>query len=143
MFEATRHLYPDIQHEDPDIVCIVVGDGTRPRTAALFAYLTKWTCISIDPELKEGKNDGAMERVFPIKSRVEDVTPTEFDSSLVIILPHSHAKIEDCLQLTSKQKRFIITLPCCVSHHLDMPIRKIYQDKYIWSPKKEITIWSG
>ena len=29
-----------------------IGDGHSPRTAALIACLTKWNCISIDPQMR-------------------------------------------------------------------------------------------
>jgi hypothetical protein len=37
--------------KDPGVACLVVGDGNTPRTAALFAFLTKWHCIAVDPQM--------------------------------------------------------------------------------------------
>ena len=34
-----------------DVLCLVIGDGCTPRTAALVAFLTQWTAVSIDPEM--------------------------------------------------------------------------------------------
>jgi len=37
---------------DPGTLCVVVGDGATPRTAALFATRTKWRrIVSVDPAL--------------------------------------------------------------------------------------------
>jgi hypothetical protein len=34
-------------------LCICIGDGTTPRTAALAAYLTAWNCVSVDPAMHD------------------------------------------------------------------------------------------
>ena len=36
---------------DDTVTLVAVGDGNTPRTAALFAFLTRWHCVSIDPEM--------------------------------------------------------------------------------------------
>ncbi|CAE8601556.1 unnamed protein product [Polarella glacialis] len=35
------------------VLCLAVGDGSTPRTAGLAAFVTRWTCVSIDPCLRE------------------------------------------------------------------------------------------
>jgi hypothetical protein len=35
------------------VLCINIGDGATPRTAALAAYLTSWTAVSVDPAMRE------------------------------------------------------------------------------------------
>jgi hypothetical protein len=36
---------------DASVVCVVVGDGRTPRTAALLAMRTRWRVVSVDPAL--------------------------------------------------------------------------------------------
>ena len=38
---------------DAAVTCVAVGDGNTPRTAALFAFLTRWHCVAVDPEMVE------------------------------------------------------------------------------------------
>lgn len=48
-----KHL-PMLRFSEPDTLCLVVGDGVSPRTAALIAMRTKWRrVVSIDPVLNQ------------------------------------------------------------------------------------------
>ena len=40
------------------VLMLAIGDGATPRTAGLAAFVTRWSVVSIDPELQpewEGK----------------------------------------------------------------------------------------
>lgn len=50
-FEATTHLGPGYEWNNPDVTVFVVGDGHKPRTGATFACRTAWNVFSIDPLL--------------------------------------------------------------------------------------------
>ena len=56
---ARSFLYPRgaergrVDPADAAVTCVAVGDGTTPRTAALFAFLTRWHCVAVDPEMVE------------------------------------------------------------------------------------------
>jgi hypothetical protein len=39
--------------QDESVAFVSVADGSTPRTAATVAYLTKWQCHSVDPQLKK------------------------------------------------------------------------------------------
>jgi len=52
MYHAVKNYVPFDLH-DEEINLVVVGDGKSPRTAALFAVMTKWTCYSVDPKMDE------------------------------------------------------------------------------------------
>ena len=43
---------------DAAVTCVAVGDGNTPRTAALFAFLTRWQCVAVDPEMVEWREWG-------------------------------------------------------------------------------------
>ena len=56
---ARSFLYPRVAGRrrvdpaDAAVTCVAVGDGNTPRTAALFAFLTRWQCVAVDPEMVE------------------------------------------------------------------------------------------
>ena len=45
------HLASTHPASDERVTLVAVGDGNTPRTAALFAFLTRWHCVAIDPIL--------------------------------------------------------------------------------------------
>ena len=47
--DAHMHGSPTIE----GTLCLCIGDGQTPRTAVLAAFLRRWRCVSIDPELHE------------------------------------------------------------------------------------------
>lgn len=123
-----------------DINVVVVGDGVRPRTGALFAHLTRWNCVTIDPIM--------VEEVWPIhrlkcyKKKVEDVK-LHFDGPLIIVLPHSHAKPSICLSnITTSSLLCVINMPCCVPSDILHFEHISYKDGRIWSPKNRIDFHS-
>ena len=57
------------------VLCICIGDGTTPRTAALAAYLTAWNCVSVDPAMREewtGEAPHGVGRLRGISAPFED-----------------------------------------------------------------------
>jgi len=46
------HLADITRLSDTSTTCIVVGDGSTPRTAALLAMRSKWRVLSVDPALQ-------------------------------------------------------------------------------------------
>lgn len=127
-------LFDDRKRSDINVV--VVGDGRRPRTAALFAHLTRWNCFSIDPIMVE--EVWPIQRLKCFKKRVEDVK-LHFDSPLIIVLPHSHAKPSICLQnITTSSTLSVINMPCCVPSDILGFKHVSYKDGRVWSPKNRI-----
>lgn len=73
-FAAAREQLADLfSPDDPSVTVVVVGDGLTPRTAALFAFRTRWKAISIDP-LMEGPPEGPPEEAEAWSTRVERLT---------------------------------------------------------------------
>ncbi len=142
MFEATRHLDPGYEWNNPNVVCYVVGDGVVPRTAAMFAFRTKWTCCSVDPALRPRKYD--IQRLLLHRSKIEDVElgPVSHCKTL-IVLPHSHAKIKDCLnRIVSPNGRAVISMDCCVNQVIPGHAPDVeYEDDNVWSKKNIIRVW--
>lgn len=135
-FEAALNYLP--YDSTDNITAICIGDGHTPRTAAMFAFRTKWNCISIDPEMK--KINYNIQRLQTKRAYIEDVV-LEFDHPVVIIQCHSHAKLSDCLANISAPVRSVVAMPCCVKQYCDIDPITEYEDEWVWSPCNRIKIW--
>lgn len=124
---------------DPTINLISVGDGSTPRTAATFAFRSRWNCISIDPLLK--KTEWKIDRLTCYKSMVEDLDLKFGDGKTIIVCVHSHASLKECLKHIKSSNRDLLAIPCCVSYKHDRYPDIEYYDLNIWSPKNLVKIW--
>jgi len=125
---------------NPDINVVVVGDGHAPRTGALFAFRSGWSVISIDPLFRTKEYN--IKRLVICKCKIEELYDVCFDFPVIIILPHSHAKIKDVLQkINSKVSRHVLALPCCYNQDIPNKAYIGYTDTNIWSEKNTIKIW--
>lgn len=90
---------------DPTVTAVVVGDGTTPRTAALFAFRTSWRCVSIDPALRtfQQRTWAAISRLEEHPRKVQDVSlDIEGKSSkTVVVIWHAHVSVVDALSCLS------------------------------------------
>lgn len=156
----------------------VVGGGKYPRTATMLSFRTRWTCVSIDPELdtvwfdyfcnyKDNLNQ-KVKRLQIIKSKIEDVynifsqlPPDSIQKfrdfkKFLVVLPHSHAKIEATLGEFSKffgeeTETAMISLPCCVATPPQYKTREFinrngyvgYTDMNVISPKNHFDCWEN
>lgn len=132
-----------INRNSEETLVIVVGDGHKPRTAALIAFMSKFHCISVDP-LMNFNREKDVNRLQVIKERIEDIfIETEKYKNVIILMPHSHAKLEDVEKGIQKHpKTWIVTMPCCVPHNFPSNCIE-YQDNFILSPKNHIKIWNN
>jgi hypothetical protein len=59
MSAARAHLPDSVGFDDESVTCVVVGDGRRPRTAALMCFRTKWRrIILLNPDQRRHTGDG-------------------------------------------------------------------------------------
>ena len=127
---------------DPEVTLVSVGDGKTPRTASLFAFRTKWQCISIDPILDTGKIpywEENIQRLKCIPKRIEQLDINE--DKVVIVAVHSHANLQSILQHVWGKVRSLVAIPCCVPY-IHESIRPMeYSDSGIWSPKNIVKVW--
>lgn len=135
-FEATCHL--PYSYNDPNINVVCVGDGCSPRTAAMFAYRSKWTTYSIDPLLRNKSWNVHRMTFYP--SRIEDVS-LEFKTPTIIVCVHSHAKLTHCVKSIQAPVRHIINIPCCVKPDIKNPVFT-YKDVHIHSEKNLVEIYN-
>lgn len=133
----------NIDRKAENINVIVVGDGTKPRTAAVFAFNMRWKCWSIDPDMKEIDYSESIQRLTVIKDRVENVQPIDFGNEItIIIMPHSHAPIKECWNRFTSTRKWLIKLECCTKDKLDIPYFA-YVDKFAITKANNIFIWSN
>lgn len=158
MYNAYRtYFFKQIKHDDENVLCIVVGDGKYPRTGALFAMRTKWTIVSIDPTSVYDYHDG-VKRLTTFKEKLEKISKDDFykirdyKSKIVIIYPHSHAKLEDSEFLVKyvggklPHKEYLtIVMPCCFKQDifLDQYPNFEYRDDAVNSEKNLIKIFTN
>lgn len=135
-FEALCR-FPEYDVKNPTINIVCVGDGTTPRTAATFAFRTKWNCYSIDPLLK---HVNGIHRLQQYRKKIEECSFT-FDTPTIICCVHSHAKLKECLKSIRAPELSIISIPCCVPQYLDVEPDIEYKDSNIWSPENTVKIW--
>jgi hypothetical protein len=157
MWETAKLLGLDSKDE---VVCIVVGDGSTPRTAALVAFSSVWECHSIDPKINLLNWQETLSRHIAIGEPIrrleiypkyaKEVSIDCQGKRTLILLPHSHANMKDALDVAKNSSRIdIISMPCCepipswamekkftLKHNL-----KVFDDEAVWSPKRRIFIW--
>jgi hypothetical protein len=134
---------------DPGVSLVVVGDGSTPRTAALAAYRSAWTCHSIDPNLSRASLKPSREaairavrrlHVHPYKAQ-EMPDPIRAE---ILLAVHSHAKIPDALLALDRLPTLIVAIPCCVAQVRPDGYRVLDErhDKGIWSPQNKVCCWA-
>jgi len=132
---------------------VFVGDGQTPRTGALFAYRTPWTCHSVDPDLEKKKDKfNHIERltIFPIKfDKYLEQMEFSIYKHIIFICVHSHAKLDNLLNILDSKcspsvYKNIIAIPCCVEQSLgkENPPNITYSDSKICSPCRTVYIWN-
>jgi hypothetical protein len=137
-------VYPSIMG-DPNVLCIVPGDGVSPRVGALAAYRSRWTVHSVDPTMRQREH--AIERLTLHTKNIEEC---EFKHAPTVVIMSCHSQVElDKVLNTIKggvyqNTRFIvIALQCCVPMKVGdrLPLYE-YRDVGIFSPENLIRIWS-
>jgi hypothetical protein len=149
---------------------LIIGDGKFARTGSIFSHMSKWTCISIDPEMDINWFDGykdykastgkPIRRLQCIRSTIEDA---KFDyaksvnfEKFILVFPHSHAKIKSSVQKFASvfggDTPFdMVNMPCCVEVPSSLRTRKFlrdhnyisYCDTNVLSPKNTVHCWKN
>ncbi|ETV90763.1 hypothetical protein H310_14501 [Aphanomyces invadans] len=151
LFNAARRFL-DLDGADESIDgIVVVGDGSTPRTAVMFAYRTKgWTCYSVDPEMRLPSDaepvpwDG-IEKVVPIRAKIEDIQINL--RRAIVVLVHAHVTLDQALSSIHAESIVgVLTVPCCnwygnqerlLQRHPDI----VYDDFSILSDHREVRVW--
>lgn len=152
----------DILKLDPkgNTTVIVIGDGTRPRTAAVFSHLTQWDCVSVDPlmdlnwfteyEKQREKIGCPLVRLVPYRRKAMDFEVDCETARCLLVLPHSHASLTEALTSPINYSQLdVIAMPCCKNIEQKYLEKKFalehnlftYVDTNVWSPKNTVHIW--
>lgn len=143
-----------IKRDSESLHVYVIGDGHTPRTAGLIAFMSKWMCVSVDPEMREDKYKNTVKRLWPVKCKGEEIEKyklfeqsTKKPTHIILIFPHSHIKnTNEVYKHFQDQKVWIVNMPCCVKSQDDnLPLKKFfgYKDEFIDSPENVIKIYSN
>lgn len=85
----------------PDVLLVVVGDGSTPRTATTFALRTRWAVASVDPAASADSAaaaTAAVDRLAVTRGRIQDVVvAVPPRATAVLLLWHAHVSIADAL----------------------------------------------
>jgi len=137
-----EHLIKNgIDRNSDKVDVYAIGDGHSPRTAALIACLTKWNCISIDPEMRP--KTWNFKRLTTFRNKIEDVSfDGKNDRIAIIVCVHSHAKLTDCLKsINNYKERHLINIPCCVKADLEFEPNFTFCDVGIQSEKQNVSVY--
>jgi hypothetical protein len=148
-YAAVReHLQLDFG--DPSIRVLAVGDGFVPRTAATFAMRSRWTCFSVDPNMRDRGWSRKVERLHAYREKILPLggwyVPDEFAFSFsrcVLVCVHSHASLWQSI-LSARglaTKVSVVSIPCCVKHDYQMVADAVYEDREITSPARTVHVW--
>merc|ERR1711879_982073 len=148
-FHAVRkHLGTAFQPEDPSVTVVCVGDGSVPRTAALFAFRTKWQCYAVDPQMKSpGTSWGGVERLEAVCAKIEDGSYKA--RKLLLVCVHAHVGLAECLAVSKWTDALgIVAIPCCNFYsRLQLPREHgrsavaEYSDHGIVSPHRHVRVY--
>eukprot|EP00190_Bangiopsis_sp_CCMP1999_P002263 CAMPEP_0198728804 /NCGR_PEP_ID=MMETSP1475-20131203/11779_1 /TAXON_ID= ORGANISM="Unidentified sp., Strain CCMP1999" /NCGR_SAMPLE_ID=MMETSP1475 /ASSEMBLY_ACC=CAM_ASM_001111 /LENGTH=386 /DNA_ID=CAMNT_0044491273 /DNA_START=79 /DNA_END=1236 /DNA_ORIENTATION=- len=138
-----------ISMSDSSVTGLFVGDGSTPRTAAMFAFRTAWRCISVDPAMRVDNTAwgrGEVDRLKVHSKRIEDVQ-VNCDGPLVIIMFHAHVSVDMIMDsFRAKGGVALVTCPCCNwDRHQERFLGERpdveYEDHGISSAKRTMRVW--
>ncbi|MCU4753470.1 hypothetical protein OB919_16010 [Halobacteria archaeon AArc-curdl1] len=139
VYDAVRK-HPDFNTTDEDVTMISVGDGSTPRTAGFFAYMTHWQCISVDPQLRVEGDHSKIDRLQCIPERIQEQS---FEADRVVLAAvHSHADLQESVDAVDAEEILVVAMPCCTDLSLEeCEPDKEYADWACFSPKRTIKIY--
>lgn len=137
------HLRRRYEPDDERVCVIAVGDGNTPRSAALCAFLTRWQCVAVDPEMvpwrdwrrRHGIQDaswsscddthengeteedvhgwGGVRRLQVHRRKMQEMV-VECDRAVIVMI-HAHISLKDVLASvkTDTGECAAVILPCC------------------------------
>ena len=148
----TRNLFKTVNVADTNVTLVSIGDGSTPRTAAMFAHRSRWTCVSVDPNLGNKGRWQGIDRLHMFPKKVEDLEDHKLRPLLrekvLLVGVHSHADLQQAFlkfdrHNTGSAVIGVVALPCCVPQLLwDIKPSVNYADWGIWSPERQVNVWT-
>lgn len=149
-FNAWRtYLRHDFDSEDPGITLVSVGDGCTPRTAALFAFRTRWHCIAVDPEMglsRDSKSEYNIARLQHFRAKIEELKIVA--KRVLVVCVHAHVSLATTLSriFSDDGTASCIAIPCCNYYAAIDAEGKVvpeYEDMGVISPHRTVRIWKS
>ncbi len=137
-YNAIRR-YLGIKSFGEDITLLDIACGHTPRTASLFAYMTRWNCIAIDPVLHDKTNDTKRLILFPEKLEEFEL----FEEGLVVVVAvHAHIDLNLVLKNVHAPRVVIVAMPCCKPLQLTdhEPVEE-FEDHGCLSPRRTVRLY--
>lgn len=146
-----------INPKDENHSYFFIGDGSLCLTCALFAFMTKGKCFSVDPvinvkKVMEWSEREQANRFIAYKQKYQDIGMSKTVTGYDLILVHAHVKLEELADYFPNW-RYLYTNPCC--NLLDQTFSVQYQqenavsvlktgyDKSNLSPKNMVFIYKN
>lgn len=149
--KALQRLKMDYIIDDPNTICYVIADGTKPRTGVMLLYSTKWDIIVTDPVMeKQWLGNKYDERLTCFNELSQDLHlkgPSRGTEMVIVIGVHSHADYSEF------HKRLVdfydvpllmVSIPCCKGfvHTIDELEPLITVEEHgIFSPKNKVLVY--
>lgn len=141
-FSAVRRIMGSESFGNHKIQLVDVGAGKYPRTALLFAHMTRWTCWAIDPRLSS-KSYSNVRGLHTLSEKIES-TMTESEHPVVVCAVHSHVPLDVTLSRIKAPEVLVVAMPCCVELKLrDRLPSEDYNDIHCWSPCNRVVVYKG
>lgn len=120
-----------------DVCC-----GSTPRTAAIFAFLTRWQTFAIDPNLANRSYGIDRLQIFKQKLHEARIENPE-NKKIIITCVHPHIKFRSIMDAFANKfsDMLVIGIPCCVPFDRQEAQIDEFEDIGIWSPKRLVKIW--
>lgn len=146
---ARRHL--KLAHGRSDVLAVSVGDGVFPRTAGYAAYLSQWTCLSVDPLLRldDPRLASFASRTRRLELHAKNIEDVAIDANgfadVVFLFVHSHASVHAAirsLKNAEHAKIHAVSMPCCFGDDLGIKPSTEFEDPHVLSVRRTVQIYA-
>lgn len=140
-YNAVRNMQGTngIDLNDAGVLLVDVCSGSTPRTAATFAFRSRWNCIAIDPKLRPEAR-WPVRRLQCFSAKLEDA-PVKNDGLVVVTAVHTHVSRADIAKYIDAPRVLLVDMECCLKlDDSETTIIRQYEDMGIWSPKRTVTV---
>jgi len=154
---AWKNCREFIDPKDKKHTYFFIGDGSLCLTGALFAFLTKGYCFSIDPNINFEKvlawgEREQVKRLIGYKEKYQDIGVFENLKNYDLILVHAHVNLEELVK-HFPHFRYLYSNPCCnpceqtfslqFQKENDISVIKAGYDKFSLSPKNMVFVYKN
>ena len=163
MLRAAEQNVPSLASSAESVTAIVIGDGSKPRTAAILAMRTRWRRIlSIDPALDAPMDapggfspfGPTIDRLWVASAKIQDLEISTDTEHVVVMLPHCHVVPDGALRSLrmtpsspegTTPRLSVLQMPCCAYVWHDKvqgsPADLTFEDTAVAASCRTIRVW--